>query len=444
MSTNPRERAVVLGGSIAGLLAARVLADEYSAVTVVERDLLPTGPVVRRGVPQAGHTHAVLPSGRAVLEEMLPGLTGELMAAGALLGDVLGNVRWILGGRQLRLADTGLPMVSASRVLIESGVRARVRALPNVTLLDGYDIVGLGTSRDRERVISARVTSAYGDGSRVLPADLVVDATGRGSRTPRWLAEMGFPAPPVDRVRVDLSYTSRTFARPMGALADDIAVVTTRFPGQLRNGVMQRIEGDRVLVTLAGVLGERPPADLPGFLAYARTLATPDTYDVIRSARPIGDARTYRCPTYVRTRYERLESCPAGLLVTGDAACAFNPTFAVGMTAAAFGARALRDELRRGGPPDTARYFAALAGVLDSPWYQGVGADLAIPGVTGPALPPSPVTQAYLGRVREAATVDPAVSTALMRVTALVDPPSALLRREIADRVIRLGPAAAA
>ncbi|HEY6595250.1 MAG TPA: FAD-binding monooxygenase [Asanoa sp.] len=374
---------------------------------------------------------------------MFPGLTAELVAAGALLGDVLGNVRWILGGRQLRPADTGLSMLSASRALIESEVRARVRALPNVTLLDGHDIVGLGASRDRERVISARVTSAYGEGSRMLPADLVVDATGRGSRTPRWLAEMGFPAPPMDRVRIDLSYTSRAFARPVGALDDDIAVVTTRFPGQLRNGVMQRVEGDRVLVTLAGVLGERPPADLPGFLGYARTLATPDTYGVIRSARPIGDAATYRCPTSFRTRYE-LGSFPAGLLVTGDAAaCVFDPTFAVGMTVAAFATGALRAELRRGGPPDAGRYFAALGGVVDSPWYRGVGADLAIPGVTGPALPPSPLTPAYLGQVRQAATFDPAVSTALMRVTALVDPPSALLRREIAERLVRLAPAAA-
>jgi hypothetical protein len=278
----------------------------------------------------------------------------------------------------------------------------------------------------------------------VLPADLVVDASGRGSRTPRWLAEMDHPTPTVDRVQVDLSYTSRIFALPPGALEDDLAVVTTRFPGQLRNGIMQRIEGNRVLVTLAGVLGERPPGDLPGFLAYARTLATSDTYDVIRTAQPIGDAVKYRCPTYFRPRYERLTSFPAGLLVTGDAACAFNPTFAVGMSVAAFGAGVLRDELRRGGSPDPARYFDALAGVIDSPWYQGVGADLAIPGVRGPALPPSPLTPAYLAQVREAATVDPTMATALMRVTALVDPPSALLRPEVAERVDRAAHASAA
>jgi 2-polyprenyl-6-methoxyphenol hydroxylase-like FAD-dependent oxidoreductase len=433
MSKNTRDRAVVLGGSIAGLLAAGVLAEHYADVTVVDRDRLPDGPWHRKGIPHGLHTHALLPRGLQVVEELLPGITGRLVADGALVGDVLGNARWILGGRLVVQSDTGLRALSASRALVEGGIRDRIRARPNVTFLDGYDIVGLSGSSGRVR--AARVTSAHGEGSRVLPADLVVDATGRGSRTPRWLAELGYAAPDRDQVTVNLSYATRLFRLPPGALGDDFAVVTARFPGQRRSAVVQRVENDLVMITLAGILGERPPLDLTGFAEYARTLATRETYDIVRRSEPIGAAASFRLPTYSRYRYERRPDVPAGLLVVGDAACAFNPVYAQGMTVAALSALALRAELRDGDEPDPRRFFAAMAGVLEVPWRMAVGADLAIPGVVGPPMPPSPLTPDYLNAVRLAATEDPAVAVAFLRVTALVDPPSALLRPEIADRV---------
>jgi len=435
MSKNTRDRAVVLGASIAGLLAARVLADHYTTVTVVERDRLPDGPWHRRGTPHGLHTHGLLPRGLQVVEELMPGITNQLIAEGALTGDVLGNVRWNLGGRLVCQTDTGLPMLSASRALVEGAIRDRVRALPNVTILDGYDIVGLSATPGR--ITAARVSSVDGEGSRVLPADLVVDATGRGSRTPRWLTELGYAAPVRDEVTVDLAYSTRLFRLPPGALGDDAAVVTARFPGQLRSSVIQRVEGGHVMVTLAGVLGERPPPDLGGFEAYARTLATPDTYDLVRVAEPVGDAATFRFPKYGRYRYERLDAFPAGLLVVGDAACAFNPVYAQGMTVAALAALVLRGELRVAGEPDPRRFFAAMAGVLEVPWRMAVGADLAIPGVVGPDMPPSPLTPEYLNELRHVATEDPVVAVAFIRVTALIDPPTALMRPEIVERVRR-------
>lgn len=435
MSKNTRDRAVVLGGSIAGLLAARVLADHYATVTVVERDRLPDGPWHRRGTPHGLHTHALLPRGLQVVEELMPGITNQLIADGAMSGDVLGNVRWHLGGRLVCQTDTGLPMLSASRALVEGAIRDRVRALPNVTILDGHDIVGL--SAVPGRITAARVTSLHGEGSRVLPADLVIDATGRGSRAPRWLTELGYAAPARDEVTVDLAYSTRLFRLPPGALGDAAAVVTARFPGQRRSSVMQRVEGGHVMVTLAGVLGERPPLDLTGFESYARTLATPDTYDLIRTAEPVGEPAAFRFPKYGRYRYERLDAFPAGLLVVGDAACAFNPVYAQGMTVAALAALVLRGELRVAGEPDPHRFFAAMAGVLEVPWRMAVGADLAMPGVVGPTMPPSPLTPEYLSELRHTATEDPVVAVAFIRVTALIDPPTALLRPEIVERVRR-------
>ncbi len=416
MSKQHPDRAVVLGGSVAGMMAAAALAQRCTSVTVVERDALPPGVPRehRRAVPQGRHVHGLLPQGLRIVEELLPGFTERVLAAGGHRGDILGNTRWYLNGQLLRQAHTGLPAISASRPLIEGTIRDLALALPNVTLMDGYEAVGVCGTGDR--VTGARVTSLHGAGSRVMPADVVVDATGRGSRTPHWLADLGLPVPPEEAVRIDLAYTTRLFDVPDDLFGDDIVVATARFPGQHRSAVMQRLEGGRALVTLAGVHGERAPADLAGFTAYADSLPVSDTADVVRAATPAGSAVSFRYPAYVRRRYEQLATVPDGLLVLGDAACAFNPVYGQGMSVAAMCAEALRTTVS---PPE---FFAAQAALLDAPWTLAVGADVA-----GPSEP--------VRRLQLAAVHDAALATAFIRVTALVDPPSALFAPWIAQRL---------
>jgi 2-polyprenyl-6-methoxyphenol hydroxylase-like FAD-dependent oxidoreductase len=438
------KHALVLGGSIGGLLAARVLADRYATVTIVERDRLPGTAAQRRGVPHGQHVHAMLPRGLQIIEGLLPGFTAQVASAGGLTGDILANVRWYLNGLPLRRTAVGLTALSASRPLLEGTVRERVRALPNVTILDGYDVIGLCASAARDRITGAAVARRDGTDQRVVDADLVVDATGRGSRTPRWLAELGYETPSADRVDIDLAYTSCLVTVPDSLLGDDLVVVTARFPGQRRSSVMQRLEGGRVLVTLAAVQGERPPVTLEDLPAFARTLAVPDTYDVLCAAKPLGAPVAFRFPAYVRYRYDHLRRLPAGLLVTGDATCGFNPVYGQGMSVAAMNAAALAEELGHGAEPDPHRYFQAVAQTLEAPWRMAVGADLALPGVTGPALPDSPLTPEYLRRLQLAATEDAEVAAALVRVTSLIEPPPTLLRPEIAQRVERAAVAPAA
>jgi 2-polyprenyl-6-methoxyphenol hydroxylase-like FAD-dependent oxidoreductase len=440
MTTTHRKHAVVLGASMGGLFAAAVLADEYDRVTLVERDPVAAAvPSHRRGVPQSRHAHALLGRGQQVMEELLPGLTAEVVGAGAHVGDLLANVRWYLRGRLLRQAETGLLGVSASRPLLEGAVRARVFALPGVTVLEGHDIVGLAASADG-RVSGARVQRP-GEPERVLDADLVVDATGRGSRTPSWLGALGYRPPAEDRVDIGLRYASRVFtfdgagSAARDALGDSMAVVLSRYPGQNRGGIVQVLEGGRCLVTLGGVGGERPPLDLDGFRAYARTLVSGEAYEVARSACPVGDPAPFRMPTYVRRRYERMERFPAGVLVIGDAVCNFNPVYGQGMAVAAMDALVLRDELRRGEEPSAARYFGALAEVLEAPWTIAVGADMAAMGRL-PASRRARAVGTYLARLQAAAAEDAALARAFIRVTSLVDPPSALLRPTRAVRVL--------
>jgi hypothetical protein len=232
------DHAVVLGASMAGLLAARVLADAYAQVTVLDRDQLPHTGTHRRGVPHGRHVHALLASGQQALEELFPGLTADLVASGAPAGDLLANGRWCLNGHRLRQAPAGLVVLCASRPVLEGAVRARVRALPNVTFLDSRDIVGLAATPDGSRVTGARVLRRAGRAAEeVLGGDLVVDATGRGSRTPIWLEALGYARPDTEQVRIGLGYATGTYRLPADALDGDLAVVhgaTPRIPGVAR------------------------------------------------------------------------------------------------------------------------------------------------------------------------------------------------------------------
>jgi hypothetical protein len=250
------DRAVVLGAGIAGLLAARVLAGRYGDVLVVERDRLPAAFVPRRGVPQGRHAHGLLGGALLVLERYLPGITADLAARGAPLGDPARDTRWFVGGGHLAPFASGWRGVWASRPLLEGTVRDRLLALPNVRLLDHTDAVGLRI--DGGRVTGARVLrAANGSTAELLPADLVVDATGRGSRCPAWLAELGYEPPVEERVDAGATYVSRLFRRgPDGPLAH---VMATPSPGR-RLGMLTAQEGGVWLATMAGYRGERAAA----------------------------------------------------------------------------------------------------------------------------------------------------------------------------------------
>ena len=423
---------------MAGLLAARVLTDAYAQVTVIDRDQLPERSTQRRGVPQGHHIHALLARGQQALEELFPGLTAELVAQGAPAGDMLADARVYHSGYRLRQAHTGLVLLCASRPVLEGYVRARVRALPNVALLDSCDIVGVAATPDGRRVTGARVhRHEGGSAEEVLGADLVVDATGRGSRTPVWLEALGYGRPARDQVRIGLGYATRSYRLPPGALGGDLAVLHGLTPQHPRGGALQVLDDRRLMVTLAGILGDHPPTDPEGFLAFARSLRFPDICETIRDAEPLDDPVAIRFPASVRHRYEQLTRFPDGLLVLGDAVSSFNPIYGQGITVAALQALALRRHLERGIEPQPRRVFADLARVVDVPWDIAAGGDLVFPGVPGRRTLKVRLVSAYLVRLHAAAAHDARLAGAFVRVIGMVAPPQSLLGPGAAFRVLR-------
>ncbi|CAG7634477.1 FAD-binding monooxygenase [Rhodococcus opacus] len=438
MTTQIGDRAIVVGASIAGLLAARVLSEAYAQVMVVDHDHLPGAAAPRRCVPQARHTHVLIERGQQVLEELFPGFTADLVAQGVPTLDNLRDVRWCLSGHRLPQPESGMTVVSASRPFLEGYVRARVSALPGITLMDRCDVAGLTTTPDRRRVTGVRVLRrADGSAGEILDADLVVDAAGRGSRTPTWLAELGFAALEEERVQVGLGYATRIYRAPAPGLGDDLGVVIGPTPDNPRGGALQMLEGNRFLVTLMGMLGDYPPTDPDGFLDFARTLPIPDLGDTIRDAEPLEKIRSFRFPASVRRRYERLSRFPTGLLVTGDGLCSFNPIYAQGMTVAALEALTLRRHLHRGTAPHPRAFFRDAAKAIDVPWDMSTGADLAFPEVIGARGPKVRLGNAYIPRLHAAAAHDPVLATTFIRVAALVDHPGRLMSPGTVLRVLR-------
>lgn len=438
MNTLLGDRAVVLGGSIAGLLTARVLADHYARVVVVERDEWPAGAAHRQGVPQGRHIHALLARGQQALDELFPDFTAQLVARGARTGDVLGDARHCFGEHRFRRRASGLVAVCVSRPMLEDLARTRVRALPAVQIVDGCDAAGIATTPDAARVTGARVIRrADGSAEEVIDADLVVDATGRGSRTPERLAALGYPRPRTDRVRIGVGYTTRTYRLAPDALGGDLAVITGPSPDHPRGGALQALEGGRHLLTLIGVLGDHPPTDPEGFDAFARSLRFPDIAEALRDGEPLDQPVAFRFPASVRHRYERLSRFPDGLLVTGDALCSFNPIYGQGMSVAALEALVLCRHLRRGTRPRPTRILRDLGRVIDGPWSIAAGGDLASPEVEGRRDVQTRLVNRYIGRVLAASERDGEVGRAFVRVSGLVDPPGALLRPRVLARVLR-------
>jgi len=429
--------AVVIGASMAGLLTARVLTETYDRVTIVERNILPACGEHRRGVPQAHHLHGLLASGLTALETLFDGFADEMVLAGALLGDILADGRWYLDGHHYRQVPSGLHGLTMSRPLLEGHVLQRVRALPTVQVLDGCDAAGVEVSADGRRVIGLRVLpTADGATAQVLDADLVVDASGRGSRTPVWLEQLGYPRPAREEVRVGVGYASRRYLLDPEVLDGDGGAISNGTLTHRYGGGLQPQEHGQMLVTLGGYQGNHPPLDPAGFTAFAAQLPA-DLYEIIQQAEPLSDPIRFTFPVSVRNRYERLRRFPDGLLVLGDALCSFNPLYGQGMSVAALEALALRDCLRNGTHRLTSRFFRAGAKIVNSAWDISVTGDLRLPEVEGRRTLKVRLVNAYLPRLHAAATVDGRVGTAFMRVSNLLDPPPRLLSPTLVLRVLR-------
>jgi 2-polyprenyl-6-methoxyphenol hydroxylase-like FAD-dependent oxidoreductase len=415
-------------------------------VLVIERDELPGFEEARcsprKGAPQGNQPHLLLMRGHETLELLFPGFTQEMISIGADQIDAGESLRWYQDGAFFKRYPVGHQLLLASRLAIEAVVRERVVRLPNVHLADSAAVRALLHDPACTRVTGVKIErrGMAVEHEEDIAAELVVDATGRGSRTPAWLEGMGFPRPQEERVEVKVTYSTRFYERRPGDLGGDAGILIAPSVERKSFGLLLAQEGSlnapmRWQLVLGGYFGQAPGPRDQEYLDYARSLPDQGIYDLVKDRPPLTPVLTYKFPASVRKRYEKLSRFPAGLLVFGDAIASFNPAYGQGMTISALEALALQECLKDGPEGLARRFFRKAASLVDIAWSTAVGADLQFPETKGKRTPLNRFSSWYMARLIRAAHQDPSLRIAFLQVTNLIQPPQSLLAPRLAAKV---------
>jgi 2-polyprenyl-6-methoxyphenol hydroxylase-like FAD-dependent oxidoreductase len=443
---NLGKHAVVIGGSIAGLMAAKVLADFFDRVTVLERDHLEDQPETRKSIPQGNHYHVLLLRGQQVLSSLYPGFIDRLNQLGAVPYRVGKEVVWYRPDGKSYLAsamvrepyDLGWKSHGQSRGMLEFCIRQSTLAVNNINVESGVNVQTI--HHDNGGIQALSYHDATGKNS--LDADLVVDASGRNSNAPHRLIEMGFEAPEETTIGVDLAYSSAKLRIPAHYNEPErLHIFFAPAPYSPNAAVMGEIEAGVWHLSLTGRFGNYPPQDVDGFLAFAKSLYTPRLYSLIKDAELVTDIKYYRFPVSVLRHYERLTTFPERFLVLGDAICSFNPIYGQGMSAAALQVDVLRKLLARRAVESRGLdglaldFFPKAATVIVTPWTLAAVQDLAYPETTGIRPKNMQESARYFAEVGRLAVEDIDVRRLVTEVFHLVKPLSALFDEPVRNRI---------
>jgi 2-polyprenyl-6-methoxyphenol hydroxylase-like FAD-dependent oxidoreductase len=428
--------ALVLGGSVAGLIAARVLADHADEVWIVEPDLLQDAPTGRRGVPHGRQAHNLLGKGRIVIEQLLPGIVRQMVREGGqLITSGKGGAQWFLNG-QPKVPVSGGSAVSVSRPFLEWHIRRRVLALPNVAVVKG---TATGLTATGDRVDGALVRPPGTTDAVRHAASLVVDATGRSSRLADWLGEHDYPVPRKRRMALDLGYATCLFHRAPGQrLGGHVAVYSLYTPSKAYLGPssMTPIEGSRWLALISGYGDRRPGRDLAEFQARCRENPAIPLRLLPDVCEPASEVYVHRFPYSIRRDFDRLARFPAGLVAVGDAVASFNPTYGQGISVAALHAVALAGWLSEAGSVDAPAhpYFRRVREVVDNAWRFSAEQDCYLPHVEARKPFGWRLHRGLAEAVQAATVTDEVVHRAFLEVVNMTATPDRLREPEILRR----------
>ena len=433
-----RQHALVVGGSLAGLLAARVLSDHFEKVTLIERDTFLRTTETRRGIPQGNHVHALMPRGCQIMESLFPGLQNEMVSCGVLRLDLAKDIAWLTPEGWGVKFESNLELLSFTRPLLDLIVRLRLTNDPRIQVMENSQAIRL-MEGERNRTAGVLVSEGSSQ-AKELPADLVVDATGRASRAPEWLRQLGYEAPDETVVDAHIGYASRIYRIPANFNADwTCTLVQTAPPERKRGGILFAVEGNRWLLTLIGGGRDYPPKDEEAFLEFAHSLEDSTIYHAIRKAEPLTAIKVHRGTENRLRRFDKLADQPENFVVIGDGFCAFNPVYGQGMTIAAMEAMALDECLDERRTENLAsRFHKRLGKITDPPWMMATSQDYRYRETEGGA--PTLKTKfmhGYMDRVLKLATFDTSVRYDLLQVFGMLVPPTRLFRPSIVSKVVR-------
>jgi len=443
---NIGDHAIVIGGSIAGLMMARVLADHFERVTILERDVAPSETEFRKGAPQARHPHGLLKGGELVMEKLFPGLRAELLAKGAQTANFGSEVESFGFGQWRRRYESTQVGLVCSRPLLETAIYRRLSANSQITILHQTEVLGLCANADKTRVTGVEFRDRQTRQLSRLEADVVIDASGRDSDAPKWLTGLGYAAPAETTITAKIGYATRIYQIPPSFTDTWKAMMIQPSMPDTHGGLLTVLEGNRWHVTMIGMRGDYPPTTGDGYLEFARSLPSLRLYETIKEAHPLTDVYGYRRGENHLRHYDKLPRYLEGFLVGGDAVCSFNPVYGQGMTVAALGSLALdeclREQRRRYHNSEitglTQRFQGRLMKVIATPWQLATNADRRWTVAENhiPLNFPKRVMQGYLTRLLRVAVIDPIVSEVFYAVQQMIAPPTKLFNPKIVWRVL--------
>lgn len=435
--------AIVVGAGIGGLVAAKALSSYFEAVTVLERDALPSEPIVRSGTPQARQIHVLLRGGLDALIEFFPELETELEHAGAVRVRVGSqSLLEMPGFDPFPRRDLGFDYLCMTRPLVEFVVRRLVERQDNIALKSRCRVTQLLESADHAAAIGVRYDEAM-ERSNELAADFIVDASSRGALTLALLDRLGFPRPQETEIGIDLRYATGMFEIPSNAPRDWRAVLHRPSIQSRRGGLLVPVENNRWQVNLTGMHGEPMPESVADFVAFAGTLRTRTIHDAIEDAISVGPIYRFGFPCSLRRHFEPLDRFPDRLLPLGDVICQFNPAFGQGMSVVAqevcvlrrlIEARALKADPFKG---LASSFFAAIQDLLAAPWAVAES-DFVFEKTRGQRPNDFRRRLDFNSALQRVASEDATVHQIMSEVTHLLKPSSALRDPQIVEHVTAL------
>jgi len=461
MSTVPTH-AIVIGGSIAGMLAARVLTNHFDKVTIVEKDTIPENPDMRPGVPQSLHVHVLLTKGQQILEKLFPGIQQELANKGTPTIHWTRDCPFVTPSGLAPRVTSDLITNPSSRNLLEKIIRQRLLKDRKVEFLlasqaicllsnpDNTTVIGIQVSKKSEASNFAYAHNHEDDNRKIninIKADLVVDASGRNSQAAKWLKIMGYNPPQQTVINSFLGYASRWYQLPGDkTLSNKAMMVSAKPPVIKRGGVLYPIEDNKFVLTLAGIAKDYPPTDEQSFLDFTSSLRHPMIYEAIKDAHPISPIYSYRRTENRWNHYEKLSRFPDNFILVGDAVCAFNPVYGQGMTTAALSAltldASLQKELQSRKVSNlkgfSRRFQKQLSKVISDPWLMATSEDFRWEITEGGK--PSLITKwmyLYMDKVISQMAIDSDIYKSFSEVMHMVQPPSYLLQPTVMLRVLK-------
>lgn len=430
-----REKAIVIGGGMAGKLTARVLSDFYNEVLIIEKDSEPLGPYPRKGVPQGEHLHALLFAGADGLEELFPGITEDFHSTGAVKINSTQDLTWFHHGVWKLRFDGGYTTTLQTRPNLEWHIAQYIKKIPNVTTLHNRAVKNFLFDDKKNQILGVELNS-----STLIHADLVVDASGTSSFTSTWLEKRGSHVP-GESVKIGLTYFSKLFQLPEKKRDWKIKLLYATPPQEKIGGTISLVEGNRYVVTISSYHHAADEKEVlwndSGFLALSKRLPKQDIYEEIKDAVPVSNTSIYRIPQITWRRFDKVADLPKSLLLIGDTICRIDPVFGQGMSIAVLEALALK-KILEGNRQSFEKLFQRQAAKIIAPiWGMVVTEDFRYPETVGKKPLGLSIQQWYAKKIFVLSSENQMVYDSLVQVMNLVSPMTGLMKPRIIGSVVK-------